>query len=79
MMEAKTGIVTKKLDIPNNFERPTDKNRLSWFIHPLGKNFDRNTNFLPYWVPFASILPALLVFIVLYFEVEVIGYDIKLF
>ena len=71
-----TEIDTKKLDIPDNFDRPTD-NRSSWLIHPFGNNFNTDNShaakLLPFWVPFASILPALLVFIVLFFEVEVTG------
>lgn len=74
IIKDQTGIVTNKLDIPDNFDRPSD-NRQSWFIRPLGNNFNNNNanGYLPLWVPFLSIFPALLVFIVLYFEVEVTG------
>lgn len=75
IIETKTGIKTTKLDIPKNFDRPTDQNRLGWFIKPFGNNFAIDTNTeIPFYVPLLSIFPALLVFIVLFFEVEVTGF-----
>jgi len=69
-----TEIDTKKLDIPDNFDRPTN-NRSSWLIRPFGNNVNTDNShdavLLPFWVPIASIFPALLIFIVLFFEVEV--------
>ncbi len=69
-----TEIDTKKLDIPDNFDRPTN-NRSSWLIHPFGNNVNTDNSYaaglLPFWVPIASIFPALLIFIMLFFEVEV--------
>ncbi len=79
LIKQHTKIDTKKLDIPDYFDIPTD-NRSSWLIHPFGNNLNLNNTdkydaakLLPFWVPFASIIPALLIFIVLFFEVEVTG------
>lgn len=58
----------KKLDIPDNSLVPT-KHRTNWFVSPFGVNYEK----FPVWVPFASIFPALLIFIVLFFEIELTG------
>lgn len=48
---------------------PTKSNlRTDWFISPFG-----SISKLPMWVPVAAILPALLVFIVLFMELELTG------
>lgn len=60
----------KKLEIPNSSWKPT-KNR-NWIISPVGSNPEYK-----YWVPFAAIIPALLIFIVLFFEVELTQFVLK--
>jgi hypothetical protein len=44
-------------------------------VSPFGNNFAKNlsssSSQLPLWVPFAAVFPAFLIFIVLFFEVEV--------
>lgn len=73
-IEDKTKVITKKLNIPDDFHTPTDRTRRSWFVSPFGNNFIDDSSMVlepQYW--FFSIFPALLVFIVIYFEVEVIG------
>ncbi|CAF0718290.1 unnamed protein product [Brachionus calyciflorus] len=62
---SQTGLETQKLDIPNSTFSPTEY-RKSWIVSPLGEN-------VPAWVPFAATVPALLIFIVLFFEVELTG------
>jgi hypothetical protein len=51
------------------------KYRKSWLVSPLGNNFEgantMDSNKIPVWVPFICIGPAFLIFIVLFFEVEV--------
>lgn len=73
IIQSKTGVITQKLDIPDGLV-PT-KYRNSWLVSPLGNNFDGAkspiNNKLPIWVPFVAIFPAFLIFIVLFFEVEV--------
>lgn len=60
----------QKLIIPDSLV-PT-KFREFWLISPFGHNYN-NSNYLPLWVPFAALFPALLVFVVLFFEVELTG------
>lgn len=62
----RTDINTQKLDIPDEIvpTKPRD-----WFVSPLGTESS-----LPLWVPFIAIIPAFLIFIVLFFEVELTGY-----
>lgn len=61
----RTNINTQKLDIPDELSptKPRD-----WFVSPIGMETQ-----LPVWVPFISIIPAFLIFIVLFFEVELTG------
>ncbi|CAF0838647.1 unnamed protein product, partial [Brachionus calyciflorus] len=61
----RTEINTQKLDIPDELTptKPRD-----WFVSPFGIE-----SVLPIWVPFLSIVPAFLIFIVLFFEVELTG------
>ncbi len=63
--------LTKKLDIPIDFV-PTKHERTSWFVSPVGNNYDENQRFV-WWIPLAAMLPGLLVFVILFFEVELIG------
>jgi hypothetical protein len=67
-IKAKTGVETPKLDIPDNTYSPT-QHRTTWFVSPFGTSAKQ----FPLWIIFASILPALLVFIVLFFELELTG------
>ena len=53
--------------------RPTKDSRKTWLISPFGNNDFGESNF-PIWVPFASFLPAIVIFIVLFFEIELTGY-----
>lgn len=64
-INSQTGLNTQKLDLPNNILAPTEY-RDEWLVVPWNKN-------LPIWVPFAAFIPALLIFIVLFFEVELTG------
>jgi 1-acyl-sn-glycerol-3-phosphate acyltransferase len=61
----------KKLDIPQNGFVPTNQNRKTWLVSPFGTNIDA----FAVWIPFAAFFPALLVFIVLFFEVELTGLE----
>ena len=55
--------VVKKITVPESI-RPSDRERENfWFISPLRKT-------LPYWLYFASSFPAILISVVLFFEVE---------
>lgn len=69
-IQDKTGVITEKLIIPDSLV-PT-KFREFWLVSPFGHNYN-NSNYLPLWVPFAALFPALLVFVVLFFEVELTG------
>ena len=51
---------------------PTKPIRISWFVNPMGNNYEAEMAF-PIWVPFAAALPAFIIFIVLFFEVELTG------
>ena len=68
VIKAKTGVETPKLDIPDNTFSPTE-HRSTWLVSPFGTN----NIYFPFWIPVAAILPALLVFIVLFFELELTG------
>lgn len=61
--------ILKKLDIPDDLQPTTPR---SWFVSPLGQNYGDGDNFV-LWVPIAAILPASVIFIVLFFEVELTG------
>ncbi|CAF5214978.1 unnamed protein product, partial [Rotaria magnacalcarata] len=55
--------LTQKITVPNSI-RPSDRERGNvWLISPLRKR-------LPIWVYFASSFPAILISVVLFFEVE---------
>ena len=61
----------KKVDIPDTLT-PTKAalRNNTWFVSPLGS---LTYTPLPLWVPFAAALPAFLIFIVLFMEVELTG------
>ena len=53
---------TEKLNMPDGLE-PTDSEKRGWFINPMGQEES-----LPIWAIFAAIIPALLVFILIFIE-----------
>ncbi|ELT99392.1 hypothetical protein CAPTEDRAFT_129057 [Capitella teleta] len=57
---------TEKLDVPDGL-KPTDSNKRGWFINPLGSSEAS----LPVWGMFFAIIPALLMFILVFMETEV--------
>uniref|UniRef100_A0A8C2YGD4 Anion exchange protein n=1 Tax=Coturnix japonica TaxID=93934 RepID=A0A8C2YGD4_COTJA len=56
---------TQKLKVPRGLE-VTNATARGWFIHPMGNN----TPF-PIWMMFASVVPALLVFILIFLETQI--------
>uniref|UniRef100_A0A8C3PW14 Anion exchange protein n=1 Tax=Chrysolophus pictus TaxID=9089 RepID=A0A8C3PW14_CHRPC len=56
---------TQKLKVPKGLE-VTNKTARDWFIHPMGK-----TGSFPIWMMFASVVPALLVFILIFLETQI--------
>ncbi|CAF1685163.1 unnamed protein product, partial [Adineta ricciae] len=55
--------LTQKITVPDSI-RPSDRERGdTWFISPIQKS-------LPFWLYFASSFPAILISVVLFFEVE---------
>uniref|UniRef100_A0A8C6XU68 Anion exchange protein n=1 Tax=Naja naja TaxID=35670 RepID=A0A8C6XU68_NAJNA len=54
---------TQKLKVPKGLQVSNPEKR-GWFIHPLGNKF-------PIWMMFASALPALLVFILIFLETQI--------
>lgn len=56
---------TQKLSVPKGFEVSNPSTR-GWFIHPLGLH-----SHFPIWMMFASALPALLVFILIFLESQI--------
>ncbi|XP_074835431.1 band 3 anion transport protein isoform X2 [Carettochelys insculpta] len=56
---------TQKLSVPEGL-KVSNASARGWFIHPLGKNLD-----FPIWMMFASVLPALLVFILIFLESQI--------
>ncbi|CAF4681218.1 unnamed protein product, partial [Rotaria sp. Silwood2] len=59
-----------KITVPNSIRSSDLEHRNIWFISPLRKR-------LPFWVYFASSFPAILIFVVLFFEVELTGIMIQ--
>ncbi|KAM5134906.1 band 3 anion transport protein isoform 2-T2 [Mantella aurantiaca] len=59
---------TKKLSLPKGLSvsRPRDR---GWFISPMGLN--SSTDPFPIWMMFASVVPALLVFILIFMESQI--------
>ncbi|XP_072325073.1 anion exchange protein 3-like [Scyliorhinus torazame] len=60
-----TDTYTEKLDVPLEFSVTSPMKR-GWFIHPLGKE----QNF-PTWMIFGSVIPALLLFILIFMETNI--------
>ncbi|NXD31869.1 B3AT protein, partial [Spelaeornis formosus] len=56
---------TQKLSVPKGLQ-VTNATARSWFIHPMGEK----TQF-PIWMMFASVIPALLVFILIFLETQI--------
>ncbi|XP_042643391.1 band 3 anion transport protein isoform X2 [Tyto alba] len=56
---------TQKLNVPKGLE-VTNSSARGWFIKPLGKDND-----FPIWMMFASVLPAFLVFILIFLETQI--------
>src|SRR5690349_12136132 len=68
---SRTGLKTQKLVMPEGLvPSKTDPDyRIGWFVSMFGSY--RRT--FPLWTPFAAIVPASLIFIVMFFEQELIG------
>ncbi|XP_042192104.1 anion exchange protein 3 [Callorhinchus milii] len=60
-----TDTYTQKLNVPNGFS-VTSPDKRDWFIHPLGTDHS-----FPMWMMFASAIPALLVFILIFMETNI--------
>uniref|UniRef100_A0A3B4AJD6 Anion exchange protein n=1 Tax=Periophthalmus magnuspinnatus TaxID=409849 RepID=A0A3B4AJD6_9GOBI len=56
---------TQKLSVPSGFS-VTSQSKRGWFINPLGSD-----GLFPVWMMFASCLPALLVFILIFMETQI--------
>uniref|UniRef100_A0A8B9Z465 Anion exchange protein n=1 Tax=Buteo japonicus TaxID=224669 RepID=A0A8B9Z465_9AVES len=56
---------TQKLNVPKGLE-VTNSSARGWFINPMGKD-----NSFPIWMMFASVVPALLVFILIFLETQI--------
>ncbi|KFM13365.1 Band 3 anion transport protein, partial [Aptenodytes forsteri] len=56
---------TQKLVVPKGLE-VTNASARGWFINPMGKD-----NTFPIWMMFASVVPALLVFILIFLETQI--------
>jgi hypothetical protein len=66
-----TKIQMQRVDIPNKF-MPTNSTRTSWFVSPFGNNYTHEES-LPWWIPLIAIFPAILIFVIVFFEIELIG------
>ncbi|NXO61424.1 B3AT protein, partial [Phainopepla nitens] len=60
-----TDTYTQKLSVPKGLQ-VTNATARTWFIHPMGEK----TPF-PIWMMFASVIPALLVFILIFLETQI--------
>ncbi|CAN8202354.1 unnamed protein product [Coccothraustes coccothraustes] len=56
---------TQKLSVPRGLQ-VTNASARGWFIHPMGENSP-----FPIWMMFASVIPALLVFILIFLETQI--------
>ncbi|NXA78495.1 B3AT protein, partial [Thryothorus ludovicianus] len=56
---------TQKLSVPKGLQ-VTNATARSWFIHPMGEKVK-----FPIWMMFASVIPALLVFILIFLETQI--------
>ncbi|XP_075286999.1 anion exchange protein 3 isoform X2 [Opisthocomus hoazin] len=60
-----TDTYTQKLNVPSGLS-VTSPHKRGWFIHPMG-----STGTFPMWMMFASAIPALLVFILIFMETQI--------
>ncbi|XP_060683706.1 anion exchange protein 3-like [Hemiscyllium ocellatum] len=60
-----TDTYTEKLNVPLEFSVTSPEKR-GWFIHPMGKDQD-----FPIWMIFGSVIPALLLFILIFMETNI--------
>uniref|UniRef100_A0A669PS88 Anion exchange protein n=1 Tax=Phasianus colchicus TaxID=9054 RepID=A0A669PS88_PHACC len=60
-----TDTYTQKLNVPSGLS-VTSPHKRGWFIHPMGSN-----GTFPLWMMFASAIPALLVFILIFMETQI--------
>uniref|UniRef100_A0A8C3VPJ3 Anion exchange protein n=1 Tax=Catharus ustulatus TaxID=91951 RepID=A0A8C3VPJ3_CATUS len=60
-----TDTYTQKLNVPSGLS-VTSPHKRGWFIHPMG-----STGTFPLWMMFASAIPALLVFILIFMETQI--------
>ncbi len=51
---------------------PTKSTRISWFVSPFGNNFTHEQSFT-WWIPLVAIFPAILILVIVFFEIELIG------
>ncbi|NWW87043.1 B3AT protein, partial [Rhynochetos jubatus] len=56
---------TQKLNVPRGLQ-VTNASARGWFIHPMGES-----NSFPIWMMFGSLLPAILVFILIFLETQI--------
>ncbi|NWI72923.1 B3AT protein, partial [Dryoscopus gambensis] len=56
---------TQKLSVPKGLQ-VTNSSARGWFIHPMGESYP-----FPIWMMFASVIPALLVFILIFLETQI--------
>ncbi|NWR81973.1 B3A3 protein, partial [Centropus unirufus] len=60
-----TDTYTQKLNVPSGLS-VTSPHKRGWFIHPMG-----SSGSFPMWMMFASAIPALLVFILIFMETQI--------
>ena len=65
-------ILFQKLSVPSGLSVTSPEKR-GWFINPLGMNDP-----FPIWMMAASILPALLVFILIFMETQITTYVMRM-
>jgi anion exchange protein len=58
---------TEKLDVPDGLQ-PTDASKRGWFINPMGVNRS-----LPIWAIFFAVIPALIDFILIFIETQIVN------
>ena len=63
-------MILKKLNIPEDIVPQKFNLRKSWIVSPFGNNYIGYKDDFPMWVPLVAIFPAALLFIILFFEVE---------
>lgn len=57
--------VTQKLNVPTGLQ-VTNPDERGWFINPMGLK-----DTLPVWAPFAAVIPAFLLFVLLFMETHI--------